>query len=461
MALPLFEFQETGSDFLASRSRAGLFDEMGVGKSAQGVRAADKVNGKRGIIICPAGVRGVWVGEFNKFALIKRRVVKCANIHDFKAWERDRFDVIILSFEHAAKFAPSIEAMGEVFDFVIIDEGHYLKNSEAKRTIAVLGDLTEIGLRSVSGIVKWSSHAWILTGTPMANDPMDIYTFLRFVDAMPLKQGVFKKRYFSTFKRTFGEANTVRPDIVAELKRLIANNSLRRTKKDIGMQLPPIFLTDVQLDGDRTAVLDLLASYPGLSAAIVTAVQTGGLSFLDAQHVATLRRLVGEAKAVPYAALLYEELMNCEDKYVVMGIHTKALKDVRDYLVRRGIHCVLIQGETPEKQRGPLVQAFQDDPKVRVFLGNIRAAGTGLTLTAAANIDMLESDWTPAGNAQAIMRVHRLGQVRNVRARFITLANSIDEAVNRIVAEKTAAIASIEGEAMNSHVPIDQLPQVA
>ncbi|MFX7040781.1 helicase-related protein, partial [Acinetobacter baumannii] len=78
----------------------------------------------------------------------------------------------------------------------------------------------------------------------------------------------------------------------------------------------------------------------------------------------------------------------------------------------------------------------------RVFVGNVRAAGTGLTLTAASDIVMLESSWTPADNAQALMRVHRVGQsAAKVRARFIMLANSIDEVVSDTVARKTAAIA--------------------
>lgn len=461
MPLPLFEFQEVGANFLASRNRAGLFDEMGVGKSAQGVRAADKINGKRGIVVCPAAVRDVWRGEFAKFGLMSRRIVKGITIHDFIAWRRGRFDVLVTSFEQLTKWAPQIDEMGEFFDFMIIDEGHYLKNDETARAKAILGDFTDPRIRGVAGVIKWAVFAWFLTGTPMANDPMDIYTFLRFVDCMPLKKGVFKRRYFTTFQKTFNERNSVRPDIAAELVMMIRNNSLRRTKAEIGIQLPPIFLRGVTLDGDQTAILELLGQYPGLSSAIVSAVRQGGLSFLDAQHVATLRRLVGEAKAIPYAALLFEELSNSADKYVVMGIHRKALASVQEYLAKRGVFSVMVNGDTPEKQRAANVLAFQEDPKVRVFLGNIKSAGTGLTLTAACNIDMLESDWTPAGNAQAIMRVHRVGQVRNVIARFITLAGSIDEAVNAIVAEKTAAIASIEGSPMNSHPPLEPALEVA
>ena len=107
-------------------------------------------------------------------------------------------------------------------------------------------------------------------------------------------------------------------------------------------------------------------------------------------------------------------------------------------------------GDTPERERVEAVERFQNDPSVQVFLGNIKVAGTGLTLTASCEIDMVESDWSPAGNAQALKRVHRYGQENTVQARFITLANSIDVEVNKTVQAKTAAIAEIEGTSMNA-----------
>ena len=112
---------------------------------------------------------------------------------------------------------------------------------------------------------------------------------------------------------------------------------------------------------------------------------------------------------------------------------------------------------TPEHERQEAVHRFMNDPSCQVFVGNIKVAGTGLTLTESCEIDMLESDWSPAGNAQAIKRVHRYGQTKEVHARFITLANSIDVAVNRIVATKTASIAEIEGHAMTAAAPLDTL----
>lgn len=418
---------------------------MGIGKSAQAIRALDLRRLKRGIIICPAVLRENWRGEFAKFSHMERRICKGVTIHDFVAWSKGRYDVLITSYEMATKWADKIAKLGEVLEFMIIDEAHYLKNPETGRTKALLGPMAD-----GTGLVMWCEQAWWLTGTAIPNDPIDIYPFLRFAGVMPLSLEQFRKRYFSSRPKAFGSVQTPIKDMVTELQTLIRNHSIRRIKSEIGVELPPIFLTSALVDGDSIELRELLAMHPGLEKAVVLAVEQGGLSFLDAQHVATLRRLVGEAKAIPYAHMLLEELDAGLDKRVVMGLHRKALMDVRDILTRRGYHAVLVNGDTPEAERIAAVKAFQEDPRCKVFIGNIRAAGVGLTLTAACTLDMMESDWTPAGNAQAIMRVHRLGQVRNVTGRFITLARSIDETVNRVVAEKTAVIANIEGSAMNA-----------
>lgn len=442
---------------LGNKDRFGLHDEMGVGKTATIWNAVDRIGAERGIIVCPAMLRENWIGEYRKFVSTPRRLCKGQNIHDFTAWKKGRFHILVTSYELATKWATQIRNMGEMLDFVAFDEAHYMKNSEANRTKALLGP----GCEGYDGMIEWAQHVWHATGTPMANDPKDIWTFLRMCQCMPLSETQFTSRYFYKQMTRFGTRQSPKPEMVPELQALIANNSIRRTKASIGMQLPPIFLTTTLVDGDTDAVRAMLKDYPGLERAIMQAVELGGLSFLDAQHIMTLRRLIGEAKAVPYGHMLLDELRSgATDKRVVYGIHVDALTSLRDFLRANGVNVVLVNGKTSERDRIEAVRAFQADADCSVFIGNIKAAGTGITLTAACEIDMLESDWSPAGNAQAIMRIHRIGQHRNVRARFITLAGSLDEVVNRIVAQKTAAIASIEGDAMHA-APLDVLAQFA
>lgn len=441
MPLPLFPFQEVGAAFLANRERAGLFDSMGVGKSAQVVRAADLCGARRMVVICPAVARENWRNEFAKFQMRHRTIVKGTSIHEFVAWANNRFDVIVLSYEMAAKWAHHFHDLQECLDAVVIDEGHYLKNAETSRTRAILGDASD----GIDGLLMWAKQAWWLTGTPVPNDPMDVWTFLRFSRCMPLNQPQFARRYFDSTARTYSTAHTPKHEMLPELHTLIGNNALRRSLAQTGIELPPMFITTSLVDGDTKAVAEFLRQFPGLDRRILDALETGrGLSGIDADHVATLRRLIGEAKALPYAATLLSELESGLDKMVVFGLHRDALRSVRDYLARHKIRCGLIAGDTGEAERQAIMHAFQSDPSYRVVIGNIKAAGTAITLTASAHIDMLETAWAPGDNAQAIKRVHRITQARNVRARVIGLARSFDQQVAEIVAYKTENAARVE-----------------
>jgi SWI/SNF-related matrix-associated actin-dependent regulator 1 of chromatin subfamily A len=200
------------------------------------------------------------------------------------------------------------------------------------------------------------------------------------------------------------------------------------------------------VDGDSRQVVDYLKNYPGLSERVTASIETEGrLAFDDNTHIATLRALIAEAKAPGYARLVTEELRSGTiDKLVVMAHHRRAIELVADHLNQNGIRAETIHGGTSERQRELTVRSFQDDPRgVRVIVGNITAAGTGLTMTSACRLDMLESSWTPADNVQAVRRIRRKGQTRPTLARFVMLNNSFDGVVAKIVTRKANTIVSI------------------
>jgi SWI/SNF-related matrix-associated actin-dependent regulator 1 of chromatin subfamily A len=206
-----------------------------------------------------------------------------------------------------------------------------------------------------------------------------------------------------------------------------------------------MWVTTQEVDGDTSAVRALLAEHEGLDGAVREALDKGGLSFLDAAHISTLRRLVGEAKAPVFARQLVEELHGGTDKIVVFCAHKAPIEHLRHALGKADFGHVVLDGSTSSTTRTAIVEKFQDDPDCRVFIGNIHAAGTGITLTAASQLVMLESDWSPAVNAQALKRVHRIGQDRNVHVRFIALSKSIDADIAAAVARKTQAIVAVQG----------------
>lgn len=451
----LFGYQAHAADIMATRERYGLHDEMGIGKTATTIGAINRTLSERGIIVCPAMLRENWIKEFKKFSKYDLRLCKGKNIHDFVAWSRGRFDVLITSYEQMAKWTSHFRKEGEYIDFVAFDEAHYLKNINANRTRALLG--FEAG--GEDSLVEFAQHAWHVTGTPMANDPLDVYSFLRFSQAIDMPPDDFVGYFFEKRVTTYGARHSTKPEMVDTLKQLIYNNAIRRTHTDVGMELPPIWLNETLIEGSTVEIEEALAGYPHMEQLILEAIETGNMKLLDAAHIATVRRLVGKAKAVPYAQMLKDELDCGAGKRVVFCVHTEPLLYVEKYLKKYGYGVVKAYGDTKESDRQRAVDLFMNDPNTHVFLGNVRVAGVGLTLVESHEIDMLESDWSPAGNAQAIKRVHRYGQTNSVRARFITLANSLDETVNGIVATKTAAIAEIEGHTMTAAPPLDTLKQ--
>ncbi len=440
MAEQLEPYQVAGALFLAGRPRASIFDEPGLGKTAQAIRAREMCGDTSpALVICPAGVRQVWPYQFSLWGRTGAKVIKADSIFDLSTWLRGRIDVLVISYEQAVMWQNDLRR--DFFGPLIIDESHYLKNPDAKRTKAICGDGTGAG-----GIAAFASHVWTLTGTPIKNDPADLWIPLRLAKATDLSFTKFQKKYFKQAASTFSVVNTIRKEMLPEIKALIASMSLMRTFDDVGAQLPPIRLDILPVDGTQEAIVNYLRQYPGLSERIVASVEAEqSLSFDDGTHISTLRALIAEAKAPGYAKLITEELKSGTiDKLVVMANHRKAIELVTTHLQQAGIKAEKIVGGTSENDRTTIVRSFQDDPNgVRVIVGNIQAAGTGLTLTAACRLDMLESSWTPADNVQAIRRVRRKGQTRPTLARFVMLNDSFDQRVAKVVVRKANTTVAI------------------
>lgn len=433
----LEKYQLEGAAFLAGKHRASLFDEPGLGKTAQAIRARELVRAGQTLVVCPAGVRQVWPHQFKLWGRDGARVCKADTIFDLVAWQRGKFEVLIVSFEQATNWCKHLTE--DFFDLLIIDEAHYLKNPDAKRTKAIADG-------GVGGVSRMANYVWCLTGTPIKNDPADLWVPIRMSGATQLSFSAFQRRYFKQRMGTFSVSNTVRKEALPELQALLSSMSIMRTFEDVGEQLPPIRIDQLAVDGSREEIVSYLRHYPGLDQRIIQSIETESvLAFDDSTHVATLRALIAEAKAPGYARLITEELKSGTiDKLVVMAHHRRAIELVAAHLNGAGIRAETIVGGTSEKARTDAVRSFQDDPDgVRVIIGNIQAAGTGLTLTAAARLDMLESSWTPADNVQAVRRIRRKGQTRPTFARFVMLQNSFDQTVASIVARKANTIVSI------------------
>jgi SNF2 family DNA or RNA helicase len=453
-------YQLRGADFLASHHRASLFDEPGLGKTAQVIRAMELVRAERSLVICPAGARPVWPYQFKLWGRTAHKVVRADSVFDMVAWQRGKADVLVLSYEQAVGWRDDLRS--DFFDVLAIDESHYMKNPEAKRTLAIVGPEAD----GMEGIAGMANYVWPITGTPMKNDPADLWVPMRSAGVTKLTYTAFQKRYFKQRHGTFGTSNRARPEALPELQQLIKCMSLMRTFEDVGSQLPPIRMDLLPVDGDSRAIVEYLKQYPGLSEGILSTLEAEGkLSFDTGTHMSTLRALIAEAKAPGYAKLVTEELKSGTiDKLVIMANHRRAIQIICQHLQGEGLNAQMIMGGVSDTARDQIVRSFQDQTNgVRVIVGNIQAAGTALTLHAANRLDMFESAWTPTDNVQAVRRIRRKGQKRPTFARFVMLQNSFDEVVSGIVRRKANefALISEKGNMVEAMVGEDAIERAA
>jgi SWI/SNF-related matrix-associated actin-dependent regulator 1 of chromatin subfamily A len=412
----LHPYQIVGSRFLAERTAALLADDPGIGKSAQAIRACDDLLATKVLVVCPASVVENWRREFAKFSVLGTVP-------------------LVRSYEAVTR-----GAIQSPYDALILDEAHYLKTKDAKRTKAIYGEKCD----GAGGLIEKADHVFLLTGTPAPNNPSELWTHLRALapEMILTKAGKpqsfwqFVNAYCTTRDNGFGIQITggKRHEV---LKEKLQPFMLRRLKSEVLTDLPPITWGELFVEGR-------VEGESGAQAALVrSTLLTKGVDGLReiAPHVATLRRLTGLAKVAPVVEWVWEWLESTDRKIILFGVHREVLGAVVEQL--KAFHPAVITGDTTNRQAE--VDRFQTDPQCRVFVGQVVAAGVGITLTAASDVLFLESSWTPSDNSQAAMRAHRLGQVNPVLIRFAVLSGSVDEQIAAAVARKTRDITKILG----------------
>lgn len=419
----LFPYQADGAQWLAKVGRGLLADEPGLGKTAQAIAAAKILRSPYTLVICPASVVENWKRE------IKRFWPECP------AWN-------VISYDRAARDHKKVDWAGSGAGVLIVDEAHYLKSRTAKRTKAVFGDKCD----GVDGYIERIDHVFLLTGTPMPNNPSELWPMLRAVmpeaiiglkTGKPVAYWPFAMRYCKMERNYLGHDTIVGGKNLPELRERMKPFVLRRKKADVLKDLPPIRFDVLPLTG-KIDMKGFEAEYE----MIAKALEDGGIEALKAiaPHVATLRRLTGVAKVAPVVEWVRDQLDGGMEKIVLFAQHREVLTSMALALLKTTF-VATVDGSTTDRQ--VQVDRFQNDPKCRVFVGQIQAAGTGITLTAASDLVFVESDWTPANNEQAAFRIHRIGQKNACTVRFATIAGSIDEQIQRACARKLEDIRAL------------------
>ena len=427
-------------DFLRDLGFGGcLADDMGLGKTVQVLAAIIETRRRKesrpSLVVAPKSVVWNWLDEAAKFA--PGLVVVDYNGPDRRArlGDLDRADLVVTSY--ATMRLDIAELSICAFEYVILDEAQAIKNPDSQVARAA---------RALRG-----AHRLALTGTPVENHLGDLASIFEFLNPGMLDGVAALRRLASRRPPEAGE--------LAPLARALRPFLLRRTKAQVLPELPARSeqVLKVRLEGAQRRFYDQLRE--GYRASLLARVERDGMSgstmhvleaLLRLRQAACAPGLVAEERAPDGSAkldLLLEQVAEvCAEghKVLVFSQFTSLLAMVRTRLDEAGIVHEYLDGQT--RDRKARVTRFQDDPACQVFAISLKAGGTGLNLTAASYVYLLDPWWNPAVEAQAIDRAHRLGQARAVTAYRLIAEDTVEDKILELQHHKRALLEGLFAE---------------
>ena len=470
---PLREHQKEGVKFLLANKKCILADSMGLGKTTTSISAAMLGNFKKILIITTASLKTTWRKEIEIFE--DKNNIQVINGSEWQTGYKFtivNYDIAQRFYEVAEEIAYETkeipDAFGnltkvkvpitvrnkvtgkleykmkksrkkdeikealkksplflEQFDCVIIDEAHKLSNPKAKR------------YQVIEDFLKKSRipYVFLLTGTPITKDTVRFYYVLKLLDANITKDYMFyMRRFCGAKKRTFRGKELLLPTGAThldELKEKIKNLYIRRELKD---------MADMVKKTVSTRYYDLslkqMGEYEKLWSDYLQAQRESGEDSSENYKQLVEGMLVRQYLAnqmVENTIKLVDEKIEDDEKVVVMCTFTDELQKFKDYY---GAKCVTYDGHMTAKAKDKAFEKFQNDKKVKVFVGNIVAASVGLSLTAAHTLIFNSYSWVFADNNQAEDRIYRLTSTDDVEIIYQLFTDSISEHMYRTVMEK-------------------------
>lgn len=431
--LSYFPFQQAGAENIirrlaAGHLSAGLFDEQGVGKTIQAIAVANYLRRNRVLVICPAMLRLNWMKEFVAWGTNPGHLVPALTNKS----KPPKKGVYIASYElahTAVDFKPEL---------VIIDEGHYLKNADSGRTQKILGDR----MKGLAGLVTGTPTLY-LAGTPIPNGkPSELWPILytSAPDIIDNKQYYYFIKEFCLLMEDRGQFKVIGAKHEDRLYARLRGSGFmtRRLKKDVLEDLPGKQYQMIVFPEDtRTAKVLKKEKQFDLS----EIVKHGRPSDVATSE---LRREMGLAK-LPVSIRYIEHLLSTGvEKVGVFAHHVDVCKELHSCFDGYGV-AMIIGGMGAAKAEAEKTR-FQEDPGVRVFVGN-EAAAVGHTLTAAHHVVDMEPEWVPGLNEQRYDRFDRIGQTKGVTVHILVVQGSIDARVLSAAAGKRVSTSNIlDGE---------------
>lgn len=444
-------FQKAGVKYFVENKSVLMADEMGLGKSFQALAALEHVGAFPALVICPASLIYNWKKEVEKW-LNRSVVIFKKGMTSFDA------EIVIVNYDMLKHVPKDMRKKA-----IIVDECHRIKNKKAQRT------------KIVSEFAKDTEYRFLLSGTPMMNRPSELISQLEVLGKMGQFGGFWKftERYCNPKIKRIGHQKTVR-DIsgasnLDELKLSLRRCCMiRRDKKDVLKELPDKQATYIPVAIDNRTVYqkaakdliafvkekakqdaELLASIEQLGAEKAREMieASGEAAAMKAKRaevlvgINSLRQLAAKGKITAVSDWLDDFLgtegdAGTEKKLVMFTYHKDVLYAVKAKLDAANIKTVVFCGDNTKEERDAAVEAFQNDPDTRVFLGTLAAGGEGITLTAASDVAFIEVGWKPSEIDQAESRCHRMGQKQSVTSYFFQATDTIEDWIFELIESK-------------------------
>lgn len=425
---PPLNHQKEAIEKLAGSKRFILADDMGLGKTTSTIIAALETGAKKILIVCPASLKINWQREIENYTDRSVYISEGKNFsieHDFVIVNYD----ILKNFYDLKSKTESLITQGN-FDLIILDEAHYVSNGQAART------------KLVNSFSKSCERVWLLTGTPMTNRPMNYFNLLSLVESpAALNWMAYAIRYCGGYQFTAGTRkiwNVAGATNLEELRDRTSRQVLRRLKTEV-LDLPEKIITPVYLRLKSKLYEGLMGEYydwynknPEESTSLT----------VQFSKLMKVRQVIAEEK-IKDTIELAENILEQDKKVIIFTNFTETLNRIADHF---GKQAVRLDGSTSKPQRQYAVDQFQENDKIKVFVGNVKAAGVGITLTAAEAVIINDLSFVPGDLAQAEDRAYRYGQKNSVSVYYPIFDNTIEAIIYDMVNQKKQNIGTVMGD---------------
>ena len=411
------------------KGRTLLALEMGLGKTLISLWWWQKhPEAHPGLVVCPASAKHVWEHEALQNIGVRPLVIEGVKAKAL-ATGVARPEIVIVNYDVLHRWVEPLRAFG--FRSLFVDECHYAKSTTAKRT------------KAVRAMAKGVRHVIAISGTPLLQRPIELFPVLQM-----LRPSVFPSRWayaheycnprWTPWGWKYDGACRL-PELHDLLEQIVM---VRYRKQDVLPELPekirrvlPLSLSD---EGEYLEAKHSFLAWLGRKNPVRLLAAERAEALVKLGY---LKQLAARLKLRAAVEWVNEWLANYPDeKLVLFAVHRKAIEALERRVRAKSI---TVDGSVTGRQRKAAVDQFQQDRKTRVFIGNVRAAGVSITLTAASTVAFVELDWVPAVHTQAEDRIHRIGQQQKSWIWYLVAAGTIEEQLCEILERKQRVVTGV------------------